>query len=88
MKHMAIICIIIICVVVLSGCTQQMSQEEIAIESAQNKMFMPVSRENYGVVIVDKETDVMYWMSNAAYNFGTLTLLVNPDGTPRIWRAK
>lgn len=88
MKHMAIICIIIICVVLLGGCDYQTSQEEIAIESEQNKMFMQVSRENNGIVIVDKETRVMYWLSTRNYTYGMVTLLVNPDGTPRIWEVK
>ena len=88
MRYIAIFFIIIVCVMLLGGCVHQMSQEEIAIESAQNKMFMQVSRENNGSVIVDKATGVMYWMSDVSYNYGTLTLLVNPDGTPRIWEAR
>jgi len=36
---------------------------------------------------VDKSTGVMYWVSDNSYNRGNLTLLVNPDGTPRIWEG-
>jgi hypothetical protein len=38
-------------------------------------------------VLVDKATGVMYWMSNGGYNGGNLTLLINADGTPRIWEG-
>lgn len=50
-------------------------------------MFMVVSDEIRGMVLVDKATGVMYWVSDIRYNRGTLTLLVNADGTPRIWEG-
>jgi hypothetical protein len=50
-------------------------------------MFMVVSNEWDGKVLVDKATGVMYWMSYGSYNADILTLLINPDGTPRIWEG-
>ena len=38
-------------------------------------------------VIYDTHTGVMYHMSDGRYNGGTLTLLVNADGTPRVWEG-
>ena len=35
----------------------------------------------------DPDTGVMYAMSNGGYNSGTLTLLVNADGTPKVWEG-
>jgi hypothetical protein len=48
---------------------------------------MVVSNEWSGKVLVDKATGVMYWMSYYTNNIGNLTLLLNADGTPRIWEG-
>lgn len=38
-------------------------------------------------IVYDVETGVMYTMSGAAYNKGSMTVMVNPDGTPRVWEG-
>lgn len=38
-------------------------------------------------VVYDVETGVMYVMSNGSKNMGTMTVMVNPDGTPRIYEG-
>lgn len=38
-------------------------------------------------IIYDTRTGVMYNMSRGSHNQGTLTLLVNADGTPRVWEG-
>lgn len=35
----------------------------------------------------DRDTGVMYCMSNGHRNRGTLTMLVNADGTPKVWEG-
>ena len=60
---------------------------QIADAEADDRMFMMVSDEINGRVMVDKATGVMYWASDNSYNRGNLTLLVNADGTPRIWEG-
>lgn len=35
----------------------------------------------------DPDTGVMYSMSTGHYNYGTLTLLVNADGSPKVWEG-
>ena len=35
----------------------------------------------------DRDTGVMYSMSNGYDNSGTLTMLVNADGTPKVWEG-
>jgi hypothetical protein len=52
-------------------------------EASCSELFVTVSHEYPGGcrVIVDRATGVMYWESYQ----GKLTLLVNPDGTPRVW---
>lgn len=87
MKRMAIVAVLVLTMLALCGCVGQMSREEVAQESENDRLLMQVSREIDGCVIVDKATRVMYWKSCAAYNYGTLTVLVNRDGTPRIWEG-
>lgn len=38
-------------------------------------------------IFYDKDTGVMYHMSSGMHNAGTLTLLVNPDGTPKVYKG-
>lgn len=37
-------------------------------------------------VVCHKETKAMYVVSDGYKNQGNFTVLVNPDGTPMIWR--
>lgn len=39
-------------------------------------------------VVYDKDTKVMYTVSSSSYNYGDVTLLVNADGTPKIWKGR
>lgn len=38
-------------------------------------------------IVYDRETGVMYAMSNGVHNMGTMILMVNPDGTPRVYEG-
>ena len=38
-------------------------------------------------IVYDVETGVMYAMSHGSYNTGSMTVMVNPDGTPRVWEG-
>lgn len=35
----------------------------------------------------DRDTGVMYCMSNGYHSSGALTMLVNADGTPKVWEG-
>ena len=39
-------------------------------------------------VVYDRETFVMYAVSNGGYNAGTFTVLLNSDGTPKLYQPK
>jgi hypothetical protein len=72
----------------LAGCARgKVDAGQIADAEADNRMFMVVSNEISGMVLVDKTTGVMYWMSVDSHNCGNLTLLVDADGKPRIWEG-
>ena len=89
MKRVAVIVIILLVMLMLCGCssTGKVDSQRITTAAVDNRMFMIVSHEFCGYVLVDKTTRVMYWMSEDSHNYGILTLLVNPDGTPRIWEG-
>ena len=88
MKRIAIILLILLAMFVLFGCSDgAVESQKIAEAKNDNRMFMTVSDEYCGIVVVDKITRVMYWQSDGGYSHGILTMLVNPDGTPRIWEG-
>lgn len=71
--------------VILAGCAPV---EDTTVAQADSRtMFVVLRHERYLDVVCDVETGVLYARSNATYNTGALTLLVNPDGTPRIWEG-
>ena len=88
MKRWIVAAMVLALWLVLAGCsTGKVDSQKIAESEIDNRMFMVVSEESSGRVLVDKSTGVMYWASDNSYNRGNLTLLVNPDGTPRIWEG-
>jgi uncharacterized protein YceK len=67
----------------LTGCAKV---EEIEKTEAENvSRFMTVETTSRWKVVVDKDTQVMYAVSNGGYNCGTFTLLVDADGKPLIY---
>ena len=50
--------------------------------------FISIKSYNGGNVVYDKNTHVMYWFSNSKGNYGTVTLLVEPDGKPMVWEGE
>ena len=86
MKRWIVAALLLALVLMLTGCAKG-NVDAGQIADADNRMFMEVSKERSGKVLVDKETGVMYWMSCGAYNTGNLTLLINAEGKPRIWEG-
>ena len=89
MKRWIVTVLVLALGLMLAGCASRgkVDAGQIADAEVDNRMFMVVSNESSGRVLVDKATGVMYWASDNIYNRGTLTLLVNADGTPRIWEG-
>lgn len=57
----------------------------------ETNMFIRVQRHNYYNgndydVVYHKDTKVMYVISRGQYNSGQFTLLVNPDGSPMLYK--
>ena len=62
------------------------SMEPVRDGESENGLFMVYQKYMSGNIIVDTQTNVMYWMSTGTHNFGTLTMLVEKDGSPKIYR--
>ncbi len=50
-------------------------------------MFVQVECAGSWEVVYHRDTKVMYSVSHGDYNRGTMTLLVNADGTPMIYNG-
>ena len=57
-------------------------------KSVESELFSVIESYEIGNVIVDNETGVMYWLSTGAYNGGTITLLVDETGNPKIFERQ
>lgn len=72
--------------VVLTGCSNSQGiLGEIDIEGEESS-FGLIEEYNGFNIIYDKETGVMYTMSNKSYAYGILTPLLNSDGSPKIYQ--
>ncbi len=79
------ICAIMISAFALLLCSCQSKTTSNNIDN----MFVEVGRSTQYpnvTILVDRDTKVMYSMSKYDRNAGILTLLVNADGTPKIWK--
>lgn len=47
--------------------------------------FVKVADVHLGHIVYDPDTMVMYIVSDGSYNRGTYTVMVNADGTPKLW---
>ena len=55
---------------------------------ASDDVFVMVSKNFSYVVVYDRETKVMYAISDASYDQGNFTMLVNADGTPKLYKGE
>ena len=55
---------------------------------ASDDVFVMVSKNYSYAVVYDRETKVMYAISDASYDQGNFTMLVNADGTPKLYKGE
>ena len=85
MKRWIVAALVLALGLMLAGCANgKVDAGQIADADGDNRMFFLLSYEYDGLVLVDKATGVMYLVCG---NYGGVTLLVNADGTPRIWEG-
>lgn len=88
MKKRIFACIEIIAIIsmLMIGCTSVNGTDETS--DRIDNMFVRVGWNGCldAGIVYDTETKVMYAKSEAAYNKGTMTLLVDENGKPKLWK--
>jgi hypothetical protein len=80
----AVLVSIVVCTVVLFVMLSLGKQSE---KEEQGERFVTVEKNFSYFITYDKETGVMYAVSNGINNAGTFTLLVDKDGKPLIYEG-
>ena len=68
----------------LCACGGPSVRVESSVSSAS--MFVEVENNTFWRVVYHRETKVMYVISQGTRNYGNFTVLLNPDGTPQVWK--
>lgn len=66
---------------IFAGCSGEKA------EASSNSRFMKIESNFEWIIYADRETGVMYAVSNGMYNHGTFTLLVDANGDPLIYEG-
>ena len=78
--------LLLLILVLLCSCSGPADNMQVlGDQSKEPTTFMLVEEYNGFYTVVDSDTGVMYAVSSGGYNHGTLTLLVNADGTPKLF---
>lgn len=81
-----IVCILVLCFA-LAGCGTTVEKQTQAPNEVKS-MFVIVEEASRWLVVYERETKVMYAVSYGTHNSGTFTMLVNADGTPKLWKGE
>lgn len=88
MKKRILACVMIIATIsmLMIGCTSVNGTDE-TLDRIDN-MFVRVGWNSCldSGIVYDTETKVMYAISDMPYNKGTMTLLVDENGKPKLWK--
>lgn len=79
--------VMILFILLLTGCGGKPDSKHLK----NSNMFVYIQTAdgfNPYDVVYHRDTKVMYVISQGSYNTGTFTLLVNPDGTPMIYKEE
>lgn len=82
----ALLCVIL--TFFLIGCGTRF--ERVDEKPAQSfSMFIVVEGEGLDSyrIVYHRDTKVMYAVSTGTYNSGNFTVLLNPDGSPMLWKG-
>ena len=84
-KKLVLVVALALLMAVMTGCAQTKVESEV--HSEVPSIFVLVER-TYGYdVVYDRETKVMYAVSNVSSGSGYFALLVNQDGSPKLWKG-
>lgn len=83
LKIVTLLLLIFLIVALLCSCSTPM--QELGDQTKKPTTFMVAERYEDFRILVDTRTGVMYVESYSPYNHGSFTLLVNADGSPRLY---
>jgi hypothetical protein len=84
-KKLILVVALTLLMAVMTGCTPTKVESKVVNEKPS--IFVLVER-TYGYdVVYDRETKVMYAVSNVSSGSGYFALLVNQDGSPKLWKV-
>ena len=86
MKKVLAVIFALVVAVSVSACGA--NQPEKVDNADFSSRFVIVEDADSWYVVADKDTRVMYVVSDGFYNRGTFTLLVNADGTPLVYTGE
>lgn len=78
--------IILLMAIMITGCG--VTKVDRKSEKVTTSRFIELEVTSEWKVVADKETGVMYAVSEGGYNRGTFTLLVDENGKPLIWDSE
>lgn len=73
--------ILVISILGIFGCL-------VKVEGKTDRRFVYVNSEVYFDIYYDRETKVMYAVSNGQYNKGNVVILVDTDGKPLLYEGE
>lgn len=79
--------VMLILTVMLVGCGNSGEFDVGDGEKSNQDRFVLVEYSLSCSIMVDRETRVMYAVSNGAYNHGTFTVMVDENGKPLTWEG-
>ena len=85
MKRLVLMFLLVVTVLAASGCYYEMDEEPRADAPS---MFVKVEDCGTFNIVYDRDTKVMYAVSPSDHTFGNVTMLVNADGTPKVWARR
>lgn len=74
-----ILAAILTATLLITGC------ESVNVSAEQDEKIITVERGSYYAIFADNDTGVMYLYIR---NHGGLTVMLNADGTPKIWQGE
>ena len=81
-----VLAILILCLL-LTGCGAKMSTvNDAAVNDGDRSMFVLIEDGDIYKIVYHRETKVMYVISNAPYNCGNFTVMLDANGKPLLYQ--
>lgn len=71
--------------ILLYGCNFDDTSSYIFDQNPQEEYFEVISEGSGYAIVYDTDSRVMYVMATIGGNYGDFTMLVNPDGSPKLY---